>query len=304
MLAGLFLVSAPAHADSSCSLAINAQDVSLTWGLNFSFQAVTFSVSKSSNPACSYGITFTQGQSPDYNRYMTSGVSRLSYQLFKDPALTYVLRDVPNLTSANDYIAGSFSGGSPQSQALSYYVQIPFTAATTPTLKPPGTYQDVVTIKAYQGSTLTQFAAPLATKSVVITTSIPRIIEISLVPTGGIFDPTQTSRTVDFGVLTTGAVQALDVLVRSNAGYRVTLSSQNGGVMKNSSGTIQTNIPYTIAANGTSTSLGSPVALPSGSGQTALNGVRIPLSVTIGDVSGAMAGQYTDSITVTATTTE
>jgi hypothetical protein len=291
----------PALAASSCRLSMNTPNISLIWNQNFNFQAVTFTVSKAKNAACNYAVSFSKGGGADYsNRRMTYSSSSLNYQLYQDSALTMVLKDAQDVTSANDYITGSFPTGNNLSQTVTFYVQIPQSTATTPTYKMSGTYADTFTMKLFENPVSTS-DTPVSTAGVNITAAVPKIIDVSLGSVGGAFDPAQTT-------LTQGQSLSLGLMVRTNAGFAITFSSQNNGELAHTSSSITTRVPYSLTVNAVARNLSSsqatPVTVATGSGQTSTSGVTHPVAITIGSTAGTMSGQYSDNITVTAATTE
>jgi spore coat protein U-like protein len=312
IIAALLLTAALWSGDSAaddCGLSISAPNVSVTWNQNFSFQAVTFSVTKSKNAECAIAVTFTKGGGTDYNsRRMNSGGTTLSYQLYGDSSLSHVLKDVPDITGPSNYLQTTIPQGKDITVTLTYYVSIPPGLATQPTLKPPGTYIDNYSLKVYSGEAPSSFHSPESTTTVILSTIIPRIIEISLVNTGGAFNPNQTSQVLNFGTLQQGQAQAFDLLVRSNAGYAISFSSQHNGALRHASSSVLTPVSYGLTVNSSPRSLagssGSPVIVATGSGQTSMGGSASPIAVSIGDTSQSIAGPYSDNITVTATTTE
>src|SRR5690606_30649594 len=136
-----------------------------------------------------------------------------------------VLKTAPDITSANDVIMVTMpAGGGPQVEM--YYFDIPFAQATTPTLVPAGTYTDSFVINVYEGNDPTNFADPPdASTSVNVNITVPEMIDLALVDTGGVFQPTATTKSIDFGTLHTGKVARFDLRLRTNAGYQVTFSS-------------------------------------------------------------------------------
>lgn len=297
----------PLTSFADCGLALTASNISITWNLNFNFQSILVTINKTKKPACSFGLGFTKGSAGDYStRSLASGGNSLTYQLFGDVGLTQILKDVPDITSSAQVVTGSFSSGANQSQTATYYMQIP---STSP-LKPPGTYQDSFLIHLYEGSNPLNFNNADATASVTLSTIIPRMLEISLVSSGGGFNTVQTSQTINFGTLSPSGGQSLgfDMLIRSNAGYVVSYSSQNDGVMKNTNPAIATTVPYTLQVNSATKNLvGSssiPVSVATGTGQSSLTGTLHNVTVSNGSSESAMAGTYSDIITVTSATTE
>lgn len=297
----------PAHAGSNdCGLRLSASNVNVIWDQNFTFQAVTFTLSKTKGGACNWAVGMTSGDVTglNYNRRLTSGRDTLAYQVFVDSQLQRVLKDIPDASSKSDFLYGSFSNPANQSVTLTYYFQIPPAQVTSPTLKPSGTYADSVQLRVYSD----EGAAAEDMKQINITTTVPKIIDLSLVSPGSAFNSAQTSQSLDFGTLVEGSTKTLDLRVRSNAGYSISVSSANNGSLRHSDTDVRTQVPYLLSVNGSRTNLSSsasnPTTVGQGSGQTSMNGIGLPLSIAIGSVENAMAGKYTDSITVTVTTTE
>lgn len=300
-----------AQASSSCQLGLSLANVALNWSASLGTQQITFTVTRRNSQACSYVVVFSKSAgTTDYNRRMTAARGALRYQLYKDAALTNTLKDQPDVTSANDAIVGSFSAGQGLSQTQTFYLQIPYSLATTPSLKPPGLYVDNLVVSVFGGA-IGSLVSPDATAHLGVATTVPRDIELSLVPSGGGFDPNSTAQTLDFGTLAQGMARSLDLRVLSNAGYVVTFSSQNNGnlVLSGSGGQDpSTRVPYRVTVNSAAQNLAgsatNPVPVATGWGQTTTSGIVNPVLITIGDVSGKVAGRYSDNITVTVATTE
>ncbi len=308
----LLLASLPAslsaQADEQCKLALSVPSILINWNTNFHFQAVQFNVTRTNGSACNYAVAFSNGGAADYNRRMISGFSSLRYQLYGDSSLTQILKDRPDANVPANVITGSFGsgGGSNVTQSKTFYVEVPQDLATTPVLKPSGNYLDTFTARAYvlqNGNSLDDLetAAP-----VVIMTTIPKFLDLSIVSSGGAFNESSTSYAVNFGTLSGNDSRAFDLRIRSNAGFKVFFSSQNNGKLKQAS--LDAQIPYTLKVDSVAQNLSSsaiqPVQVMSGSGQTSLNGVAKAVSITTGDVSQSLAGNYSDYITVTAMTTD
>ena len=120
---------------------------------------------------------------------------------------------------------------------------------------------------------------------------------------GGVFDPTKTTKSIDFGSLKTGNTSSFNMAVRTNAGFSITLSSANNGNFKHVAG--PSTVPYTAFVNGVLADLTGVVPVVSGAGQTSLSGLIYPTKIVIGVVGiSGIAGNYSDTVTVTATTTD
>jgi len=142
-----------------------------------------------------------------------------------------------------------------------------------------------------------------ATQAVSVSITVPALIDLSLVPTGGSFNPAATVATMDFGILSMGEVRSTDLLVRSNASFAVSLQSQNGGKMTNNITGDTSTVPYTLQFSSAPVALpaGTPTTVVASAPPTSAGGTRYPIQVTIGDFGMATAGAYQDNITITVT---
>ncbi|MBI3557667.1 MAG: spore coat protein U domain-containing protein [Deltaproteobacteria bacterium] len=300
----LLLAAAPAFG-GNCHLGLNVSNVNLVWNTSLPTQQINFTVTKQKTDACDFVVTFSKGGAGDYNRRMTSGASTLNYQLYKESSLTNILKDAPDVTSANDAITGSFGTGANQSQSLTYFLQIPYNLATSPRLKLAGTYLDSYVVSVFNGTASSGLSGPDQTAGVSLSTEVPRNVQLSLVCTGAGFDPNSTAQSLDFGTLTENAVRTFDIRILTNAGFSVTFASQNQGVLRHTSPDVRTTIPYAVTVNSAFQNLtNGPVVVATGSGQTTTSGTVNPVSITIGSLKDEIAGNYSDNITVTVATTE
>ncbi|MCM2324492.1 MAG: hypothetical protein NDJ90_14635, partial [Oligoflexia bacterium] len=150
---------------------------------------------------------------------------------------------------------------------------------------------------------------PVTSGNVTLTVTVNPMIRLSLVSTGGGFDPGLTNRNIDFGTLYQGQSAQFDLRVRTNAGFSVTFSSAYNGKLKPGAAS-PSSVPYTLTAGGVALDLSNsaavPVVGPVGPGQTSMSGLAYTIRTVIGNVVGAgvMAGLHQDTITITATTTE
>jgi hypothetical protein len=283
--------------------------INITWNESFNSIAVTFIVQKSAPVACTAAITFGKGHAANYNRYALNGTTQLPYQLYSDSGLTSILKDQPDITSTNDYVSVSFTATANQQKTLTYYFQIPFASATTPTFKPYGSYADNVSIKVFENPTTPtslNTANPVTAATLNMNLTIPQIIEMCFGTSSSGFNPANITQTLNFGDISSSKTQTTGILIRSNAGYAISMSSTNNGVMKNTSNPSSSSIPYQINFNGgsNSTLTSSPTLEVTGSGQTSDSGNGYSLSITTTTTPSAMNGNYSDSISITAITTQ
>lgn len=301
----LFVVSlfAGPMAHAQCGLSIIASDLNVEWDLTWTTLGISVQVSKTEEPQCTFGLGFTQGGSGSYTRQAAGATANLQYQLYNDSNKNNILKTAPDITSSNDVIMATMpSGGGPQVEM--YYFDIPFAAATSPTMIPAGTYTDSFVINAYEGSDPASFADPPATSATVnVNITVPQMIRLALVDTGGVFQDSATSKSINFGRLIAGKVSRFDMRIRTNAGYQVTLASSNNGNMKHTVG--NTLIPYTLSVNGVDADLTGATPVLNSTGQSSLAGLGYPVRIVIGTLPNLpLAGEYRDTVVITAITTE
>lgn len=290
-------------ASAQCGLSIFANNISATWDISWVMQSVSITVSKSNPAACTFGLGISKGAASDYNRYATDSGMQLRYQVYSDVGASKIIKDVPDTGTVNDVVMVTLPAGSGP-QIVQYFFDIPYALATAPFLAHAGTYTDSITINAYEGNDPSLYTAPPATSAVVgISVLIEKLIKLSLIDLGGVFVDGATTKSIDFGKLTTGEVSRFNMALQTNAGFSVTLSSANAGNLKHVTGTSL--IPYTVEVNGSGADLTGATPVTSGGGQTSLNGLIYPVKITVGSIpASSLAGNYSDVITITAVVTE
>ncbi len=296
-----FLLMTGPLADAACNLSLVVTNINAAWDMTWTAQAVSIQVSKLNPAACTFGLGFSQGGAGSYTRYGNNAGSHLNYQLYQDSGKTKILKDVPDVTSANDVIMITLPAGSnPQTEL--YYFDIPYSSATTPVLATSGTYLDTFIINAYEGSDPTLFAAPAdATASVSVTMTVPKIIALSMVDTGSAFQDSATTKTINFGNLFTGQVSRFDLRLRSNAGFKVSVNSTNGGKMKHTTSTAL--VPYSLYVNNVLADPTGVIPVLTASTTTPLNGLGYPVKIVVGAIAAsALSGSYADTVVITVET--
>jgi hypothetical protein len=228
---------------------------------------------------------------------MFNATDAYPYQLYRSFPYVDVLKDVSDAMSNSDVIYDTFPDNSGSTQNVESYRAVLGSTSS----KPVGLYWDWVTVRLFEG-TLSNYVLRNAV-SVGFTYSVTRSIDLSLVSTGAAFNVNSTSMTLDFGTMYQGESKGFDIVIQTNAGYSLSMSSLNGGSMKHVSASAS--VPYSVRVNGSSFSLGSGSAtVATGSGVSPSGGSRIPVALTIGSLGSSVSGDYRDSITVTVQTTE
>jgi len=253
-------------------------------------QPVPLTITNNRRQACDYFITFSEGSSGTFNRTLRSGPNTLNYQLYDQASQASILKDLP-VAAVNEVLNGRFTGRG--NQQLSFYLVIPIEQVVR-----PGTYTDTVTLTVYTGNLTNN--TQQRTRTLTISITVLEQIDLSLVNPGTGFNPTLTSRLIDFGILQAGKFSDFDLRVRSNIGYSITLSSQNQGNMAHIDPTDTSRIPYLFTANGSNVDLSGPSTTVINTPLvTSSLGTPYPMRVTVGTINNASAGDYQDNITIT-----
>jgi len=247
--------------------------------------------------ASSYFVTFSAGQSGSFDpRFAaTTGGATLSYQLYDSSIARNILKDLSATPAPQEVLSGSFPDDSGwSSQDLSFVVVVPpgqFPQA--------GMYQDTITLTLYSG-TLDSYAQK-AQRTFRVSVTMPSITELSLVPPGAPFNASSTSSTLNFGILETGKTQVIDVLVRSNQLYSLSLVSQFGNALRIIDPTDTSEVPLQITINGNPVTLTPNVSylVVTSASPTPYAGTRYALSFTIQDADFPTSGDYSCVLTFT-----
>jgi hypothetical protein len=296
----LFGLLTPMIASATCQVQILNSSVTINWNPGFTYQMVSLSVMKLNTDACTVHLGFTKGQASDYNRYANYGSNQAKYQLYQSTAFTTPLEDGLDVSDENNQtIPVTFPAGANVVQIVTYYVQIQLSNMTVPEYKPAGTYTDNYSIEAYDNDI--PFSSAETASTVNLTINVSPILEVSLVNTGAPFDPSSSIKSVSLGDLTLPQQADLDLKVKTNQGYKITVSSVNGGKLKNTSSNSNSVVPYTMKLNTAPISVTTTPTLmyeaPSINSTT--DGVANHITINTTPVYNVSAGTYTDKITLT-----
>lgn len=294
---------------AACSYTLNLPVLNFMVGssnIATAFNGNLYRGSSNSTYCNNYILGFSQGSAGSYTRRATnsSNGSTLLYNLYKSNTSNSNLTLVADATSSNQIVSGSVSKNS--NSAFTYYFSLG--ALSPSSLVRGGIYTDILSVEAQSGSFGNSNSE--TTQPLTININVPKSASLSLVNPGGSFDAASTSKTLDFGILSTGESLSFDIIVLSNAGYNLSISSSNNQILKLQGGTGSNDsiIGYNLRSNNSlqnlTNSASSPVILSMGSGVTPLAGTRIPVSVIISNVDSKVAGNYQDTLTLTISTTE
>jgi spore coat protein U-like protein len=278
----------------------------LTYAVNDTNPTVPANVSierkkDNGNPCSNFFLAFTKGLTGDYNRQAKNLINGdlIYYNIYKNSNSTGILKEPSDITSPNETLFGPISKN--QIKTLTYY----FTLAPINASNPPrsGSYVDVIQVQAYSGlySNINSYEGY---RDMHVYINVAKFTSLSLVDTGSAYDPAQTAKTLDFGVLEEDEEMQFDVRIVSNAGYILKVSSANNGILKRPDATgVMSQIAYDFYTNNSkktlTSSATSPVTIASATGKTPAGGAQIPLKVVIKSVENKDPGTYQDYITLT-----
>lgn len=249
--------------------------------------------------ACDYFIAISKGQSSNWDREVYNGNFTIPFNTYSNNGYSDILKDIPEITSPEETIIGSFSDKGKTKDKADYYVSL----RTLSGNEPPGIYQDNLILKIYKGTYNGSYTLENST-SVTYQYLVNSTASLSLVNLGAPHDPNAGPRNVNFGTLTSGKIHNFDMTVMSNNDYDVYFSSLNDGRIKH----LSTNsfVDYTLIMNGGPINLqGSsttPVLAVSGIAPTPPGGNRYNGQITIGIIGNQIAGIHNDVVTVTLST--
>ncbi len=253
----------------------------------------TFSVQiDKTGPACDFFITFERGNSSTFERSLQNGSRTLKYNIFTDLGLSRILKDYPEISEAH-ILKGRFQRVGQETMSL--------TAAifhTPEQFIPSGVYSDLIRAKIYKGS----FSAPptpeLDSKFMRFSYRQAPIQQVAVTNQYSMGANLRQHHIINFGSLKEGAKKYFDIVVKANEGHRVLISSQNAGRLKKNDR--EKFVGYNLELNSLKVPLtSSPTLITSGIGPTPAQGLRIPAEITILSLRDAMAGQYSDALTIT-----
>jgi hypothetical protein len=196
----------------------------------------------------------------------------------------------------DDFPTGMFPAGTRNTN-----IEHPFTVIVPAgSIVPAGTYSGSFTLALY-GSPVGTTPGLLENRAFPVSVVVPEYTEIGVVQVDAPFFSPSGSQTVDFGQLEDGDQESLDLIVRSNVTYSVSVSSVNGSALLNVDPAEPTPIPYTLNANGASVAMLAGLAVPiiSTAPWTAGGEARYRLNFSIGVFDMVAAGDYTDTLTFT-----
>lgn len=255
----------------------------------------------SNGPSCeNYRLYFGKGNANSYQRQAFSGSNTINYNLYKEINRSTILKDFSDAGST-EFITG-YAPSKLTPYTSTWYVGVP-NIYDNFSSSPAGVYTDVIPVNIYHiknnGSVEFQTA-----RHVTLSFTVPRFVEMSIVDQNQPHDSSSTTYTMDFGEISSNQQLQADLRVVGNVGYSVSLTSANGGVLKNTNPSSSSQISYSIQIGNGSffspTNANSPYFLFDTNTPTTIAGNRYPLRVRLATVlADPEDGDYAESITFT-----
>ncbi|MDX6749169.1 hypothetical protein SH611_05060 [Geminicoccaceae bacterium 1502E] len=152
----------------------------------------------------------------------------------------------------------------------------------------PGARADTVELRLYEAGA----ASMLDSKTLTLQATVVSSMGMNL---AGADVTAPYAYTMDFGTLVTGARREVQIEVRSNQRYELTVLSEHDGRMRLDAPYDQWTVDYEATLDGLLLSFPSTVGPHE---PTTLAGTSLPFAVTIGDTGSKRAGLYRDEITI------
>lgn len=232
-------------------------------------------------------------------RVVSKGAEELIYKIFDNPIEPrQELFSIQSATSPEEALAGVFPAPEKPNKG-------PTDTRSIALVLPPGgfaqagSYTGTLTISLYSG--LFASGTYMGQDMINIIVTVGEIIDVAVVPKGLPFDYTSKNINMDFGYLEADSLRSLDIVARANTSYGVSITSFNGGIMKNDDIQDSSAIPYELSIDGSPLSLSAGIAIPiaSGASATTSDGTRYRMDARILPFDFPTEGEYSDVLTVT-----
>jgi spore coat protein U-like protein len=290
------------QAKKSCDVRMTISNIVYNWSESDQSVIASGSISKKSKSKnCEdFEIGFSTGNSDQYLRTLQNNNESLSYNLYKDNNSSTALRSLQDAQN-NEQLLKVHLGKNRESTNFTFIAKLPFPNDGKSFFK-KGLYTDTIEAQIKNKKNKEDDAKI----NFNIKVQVPPQIDISMVDSGGIFDTSDTFQALNFGLLSKGKILGFDIIVRSNTGYSLFLSSNNNGKLKHVSHNSRVN--YKLKVDGTKRNLrsssGSPVEVGNYFGLTPATGISHNVEVKIGKTKNKLHGVYTDYIVVTTMSNE
>lgn len=261
------------------------------------FTSLDVQVNKGTGTCSSFFVVIDNGGSASFtSRSLQSNFSSFPIQFYKDASRNQILKSEFE-AAPSDVLFGTFAGETAKYNTV-FYAYIDENANK---YLSSGNYSKIFLVKLYEGDFTNRILRD--TKPIQFNYTQYKSVDISLVSTGSAFNLTDTAESIDFGKLSEGISRGFDIVLLYNAGYSISMSSNNSGRLKHLSA--KKFIPYSLTLDGVPVGLANvSTVVKSSSGISPPNGTRLPVNIKIGDILDSIPGVYSDTITINVSSVE
>jgi hypothetical protein len=250
--------------------------------------AISFTIKNTDSKSCDVAFAFFKPGAPQ-----ASGPGgSLTYQIFASGGPVTQNAVSPPTVLPGAASASYFTVGAKQTYTAKAIVTVGEWQVV-----PPGTYADTLYLGIYQSAGGGQY-----TKAQIPSTPFGVLIGVNSQMTVALAGGGRKT-TLNFGDFVQGATRSVQLQAYANQGFRLTVSSDNAGVMRPTDAQAIAEgiwqVPYTVAINRMAPfSLSRPQLLSLWPAATQKSGITIPFDVQAGSIAGQRAGTYRDVITI------
>ncbi|MEN6491199.1 MAG: hypothetical protein ABFC85_04335 [Rectinema sp.] len=202
--------------------------------------------------------------------------------------------DEGSVTADNVYVTTFASG--PGSVTFQYWVNI--RDSKTPKT---GLFQLPILVRTRAQAFAGTPTPPVTTLNLLLTMAINQNIVICITGPGGIYDPADSTETIDFGELSTPTPRKFRIFISSSFKYALNISSKNRGVMVHENASISDVVPYTLSIGGLDIPLSSTMSVIANDQPANSDGEPTPYDSVLTPIPepNLSSGNYSDSLTIT-----
>jgi hypothetical protein len=245
-----------------------------------------------------YELGISTGTASSYERRLYNGTSTVAYNFYETDRTTRIIKDIGDGNKDNNV---SIDFKKNYYKKVIIYAKMPNPYESGNLL--PGQYADTVSINIVPKKKNTTGGT---SKNISLYLNVQSDLSICLVDKGQPYEEGRTNYALMYGTLVEGQTKGLDLIIKSNSGYRVTVSSENDGRLTHTNST-NYKIDYSFIVNGQSRSLvgskNNPTEIYYSPVASHENGDVVDIDVSIGSVAGKLAGPYRDYIYFNAIST-
>jgi spore coat protein U-like protein len=302
-LAFIFIYSSSIFAKPpqvECLLSISVSEVNFVQSEEDQSVAVTLNlIRENDDKKCKkYTLGISTGSSSSYNRKMYNGSESVEYNFYKDENTSKIIKDLVD-GGDRDHVKIDFKKNNTKTITIFARMPNPYIGGVLV----PGMYSDLVAVNIEASD---KKAYGTSTANLSVNLNIQSDINISLVDKGQPYQDNRTNYALFYGVMIAGQTKGLHLIVKSNSGYRITLSSEGNGRMRHVNRPLNY-VDYNFAVNGSNMSLigskNNPIEVFSSPMGAPQDGEIIDLDVTIQSVDNKLSGTYRDFIYINAIST-